>query len=727
MPTTLNTPALAPREFFLQHIRALPSLDMGTIEKALDLCFTAHHNQFRKSGEPYHTHSIETAKILTDLKMDTATICAGLLHDVVEDTEITLDTLRKEFGDTVAELVDGVTKIGSLPFKSTEEIQVETYRKMLLSTARDIRVLIIKLADRLHNLRTLHYLKPQAIKTIANESLNVYVPLAHRLGMAKIRSEMEDIAFKHLHPAEYESILNKLVQSTEEREKEIEALRAPLVTELEKEGIPARVYGRPKHLFSIYRKMQSGKTLEDLYDLFAIRIIVKSPLDCYKVLGVVHGNWIPVQYRFKDYVATPKANGYQSLHTAVIGPKGRMLEVQIRTEDHNLVAEDGIAAHWLYKEQSQGRKTEWLKQLGDLPRDLANYSDFMDFFKIDLFQSEIFVFTPKGDLQQLPKGSSVLDFAFAVHTDLGLHCVAGKVNGRTVPMNSMLKSGMTVEIIRAKHQVPTLNWVNWVKTAKAKRDIRHWLKMSAHEHNATLGRELFQHEVRRLNLSEDYMVKLHELFPHFQLKDMDMFYSAIGQGEIPVLTVLDRLFPEKQILKQPKKSLLDRLMAAGRKKTVSQSGLIINAPDNIAIHYAKCCQPLPGDRICGYLVKGKGVEIHRTACTRGMMLLEKTGQALNVTWDPQTDQPYKIKLQVITSNRLYLLSEISKTLSDTGTNILNAHVEQNGPRTYLTFLVELKNRHHLNKVYRELRKIDDVRKISREMIFSDEIPYEEQA
>ncbi|MFH0920991.1 MAG: bifunctional (p)ppGpp synthetase/guanosine-3',5'-bis(diphosphate) 3'-pyrophosphohydrolase [Fibrobacterota bacterium] len=712
------------KDYFLGQIRRLsPDADIALVEKALNFCTQAHRDQFRKSGEPFYSHAIETAKILAEFRMDTDTLCAGLLHDVLEDTLVSYDTLKAEFNETIANLVDGVTKISNIPFKSTEEMQVETYRKMLISTAKDIRVILIKLADRLHNLRTLHYLDAATIKRVAGESMNVYVPIAHRLGMAKIRTEMEDIAFKHLHPEDYEAVLSKVVENREQREKEIDALRAPLVELLQKENIPARVFGRPKHLYSIFTKMKSGKSFDDIYDLFAIRIIVKVPLDCYRVLGVVHSNWIPVQYRFKDYIATPKSNMYQSLHTAVIGPRGKMIEVQIRTEEMNVVAEDGVAAHWVYKEGGEAGAVghdaaEWLKEIEDLPKDLTNHSEFMEFFKIDLFQSEIFVFTPKGDLVQLPRGSSVLDFAFSLHTNLGYQCVAGKINGQAFPMNTVLKSGVTVEIIKAKFQSPSPSWLNWVKTAKAKRDIRHWMKQKSFEHATLLGRELFEREIMRLGINEDYTEKLYKLFPHYKVNDLERFYNAIGHGEIPVLVILDRLFPEKNILRGQKQNLLRQLLSR-RKKAASQSGLIVNAPDNMMTTFGKCCQPLPGDKIVGYLLRSKGIEIHRTVCTRGMMLMEKAGQRVDVGWDPNSTQGYKIKLQVISDSRMYLLTDISRALSDAGANILNAHTQQQGARSYHTYLVELGNRHHLNNAYRELRKIKGVRKISREPLFKD--------
>ncbi|OGS36874.1 MAG: hypothetical protein A2293_08350 [Elusimicrobia bacterium RIFOXYB2_FULL_49_7] len=709
-------------EFFLKQIaHHNDALDLSLIRRAFEFAANAHKNQYRQSGEPFQVHAVEVAKILAELRMDTFTVCAGLLHDVLEDTTVTHGILSAEFNETIAELVEGVTKISHIPLKNTEEVQIETYRKMLVSTAKDVRVIIIKLADRLHNLRTIRYLNAAKIDRIAHESLNVYVPLAHRLGMAKMRWEMEDIIFKHLHPADYERLLNKVVETRSDREKEIEHVRALLTDLVHKNNITARIVGRPKHLYSIFKKMSSGKSFEDIYDLFAIRIVTEEVLDCYKILGIVHTTWIPLQHRFKDYIATPKSNMYQSLHTAVIGPQGRTLEVQMRTEEMDRIAEEGVAAHWVYKEETgHSERVKWLKELSDLPRDLTNHDQFMEFFKIDLFQSEIFVFTPKGDLIQLPKGSTVLDFSFALHTDLGYQCVAGKIDGKAYPINTVLKSGVTIEIIKAKFQTPSPSWLNWVKTSKAKRDIRYWLKQKSFQHTVALGKELFEREVMKLHIEENITEKLQRLFPHYKMEDMDQFYHAMGNGDIPILTVLDRLFPEKHLFKSKNPSFLRKLVTRKR-KSASQSGLVLNSTEGLPIYFGKCCQPLPGDKITGYLIKSKGVEIHRNTCTSGMMLMEKDSQQVHIGWDPSVALNYKIKLQVIAYSGRYLLSDITRAFSDTLTTILHAHVKQIGTLAYHTFLVELSNRHHLNKVVRELRRIREIRKISREMIFKEDV------
>ncbi|OGK04858.1 MAG: hypothetical protein A2487_03580, partial [Candidatus Raymondbacteria bacterium RifOxyC12_full_50_8] len=691
-------------ELFLKNLeKKNPEADLALVKKALTYSYNAHRNQFRKSGGPFQTHAIEVARILTDQKMDANTVCAGLLHDVIENTEITYEDIKKEFNETVANLVDGVTNISNIPFKSTEELQIETYRKMLISTAKDIRVIIIKFADRLHNLRTLKYLDKAKIRQIAQESMNVYVPLAHRMGMARIRWEMEDLSFKYLYPADYDFLLTKFADTRAQRDQSILEIRTIISGLLQKHGIEGTILGRSKHLFSIFKKIQSGKIFEEIYDLFAIRIVVRDVIDCYKVLGIIHSIWIPVQNRFKDYIATPKSNKYQSLHTAVIGPKGRMLEIQIRTEEMNQIAEAGIAAHWIYKENKEAQHSSnaksWIKELADLPKDLANHDEFMDFFKVDLFQSEIFVFTPKGDLVQLPKGSTILDFAFSVHSDMGLQCIAGKINGKAYPINTVLRSGSTVEIIKASFQTPTAEWLNWVTTIKAKRDIRHWLKQKSHAHKATLGKELFERELLKIGATGDHTEKLYALFPHFKIEDINELYFAIGNGDIPALLIIDRIYPQKQVLKNSGKSFFRKLIASP-KKSPAQAGLAIKAPDSTTIHFGKCCQPLPGDKISGYLVKDRGVEIHRTTCTHGMMLMGKEENKIEVSWDPQNEFLYRLRLQVIARNSMTSVSDITRGLATAEANIIHAHIKRKGALTFQTYQIELSNRHHLNKIFR---------------------------
>ena len=496
-------------QFFIRKMQEVnPRIQTDLIEKAFRFSWEAHKNQVRKSGEPFLAHPVAVAFILAEQRLDSVTIAAGLLHDVLEDTTFGRDVLVKQFGEEIALLVDGVTKIRTFQMKSLQERQAETYRKMLLSMAKDLRVIIIKFADRLHNLRTLKYLQPERIKAIATETLDIYAPLAHRLGMARIKWELEDLAFKHLNWDEYKDIVAKVVASRSEREGIIDSFVIPLRHRLEEAKVDITIVGRPKHFYSIYRKMvQRNKPFEEIFDLLAIRVIVNTVSDCYHVLGIIHSMWTPIQDRFKDYISTPKSNGYQSLHTTVFGEKGNIIEMQIRTWEMNQVAEDGIAAHWLYK----GNETEmsrddkalvWLKNLIEWQKDLTDSTEFFEFFKIDLFHAEIFVFTPKGDLISLPKGATVLDFSFSVHTVLGLHCIGAKVDGKIEPINKVLKSGQTVEILHLNSKKPSIDWLREVKTPKARSAIRRWLKSTGRQESIDLGKKIVQASYKKLHCND---------------------------------------------------------------------------------------------------------------------------------------------------------------------------------------------------------------------------------
>jgi GTP diphosphokinase / guanosine-3',5'-bis(diphosphate) 3'-diphosphatase len=514
-------------------------LDLDLVARAYRFSEKAHEGQKRASGEHYFGHCVEVTTILAELHLDSISLTAGLIHDVVEDTDITLDDVRAEFGDEVASIVDGVTKIGKVQFRSTTEQQVENYRKLLLSMAQDARVITIKLADRLHNMRTLEHLRTDKRRRIALETREIYAPLAHRLGMAQIRWELEDLAFKHLESEAYRDLAKKIADRRKEREEQIEALRGPLGEELRNAGIPCEVYGRPKHLWSIHRKMvQRGRPYEEIYDLMAIRVVTDSIANCYHALGVIHNKWTPLQERFHDYIATPKSNMYRSLHTTIFGPRGRLYEIQIRTHEMHRTAEYGIAAHWRYKEGDVGAVDEvdetlsWFRQVLEWQQDTREPEEFMEFLRIDLFQDEIFVFTPKGDVKQLPKGATPIDFAFAVHTEVGLHCSGAKINGRIAPLSREVKNGDTVEVMTDARQKPSRDWLAFVKTARARQKIRHWIKQVESESAIQLGNELLTRELRKARKDRPSEARLQQTAEALNYIEFEAVVAALGRGEI---------------------------------------------------------------------------------------------------------------------------------------------------------------------------------------------------
>ncbi|MFQ6094198.1 MAG: RelA/SpoT family protein, partial [bacterium] len=517
--------------------------DLDFITHAYRFSEMAHKNQSRRSGRPYMDHCVEAARILAGLHLDSATIAAGLLHDVVEDTKITIEQVREEFGEEIAGLVDGVTKIGGLTFQSREEQQAENFRKMLLSMAKDIRVILIKFADRLHNMRTLEHLSPKKAKEIALETLDVYAPLAHRFGISRIKWELEDLSLKYIHPRAYQELEAKITETRQEREQYIKEVEKPLVKELKKAGVKANIYGRAKHFYSVYEKMNRRNVpFEEIQDLLAIRVIVSTVQDCYHALGVVHSLYTPVQDRFDDYIATPKSNMYQSLHTTVVGPRGKMVEIQIRTREMHRIAEEGIAAHWRYKEGKEkedelDQHMRWLRQLIDWQVETPDPREFLESLKIDLFQDEAFVFTPKGDLFRLPKGSTPIDFGFAVHTDIGLHCSGARVNGKFVPLSTPLRSGDTVEIITSPSQKPNQDWLNIVKTPRAKSKIRGWLREQLHEQSVKLGEEILERELKKHRIKKRPKEELLGIAQDFGFFDLSGLYAALGSGDLSGLQV----------------------------------------------------------------------------------------------------------------------------------------------------------------------------------------------
>jgi len=687
------------------------NVDTELVRRAFRFSHEAHKEQLRKSGDLFFEHPLEVAQILADLKMDYVTICAAILHDVAEDTGVTIEEVAEKFGKEIASLVDGVTKISGLKFESTEERQAENFRKMLISMVNDMRVILIKFADRLHNMRTIKYLPRQKQRRIALETRDVYAPLAHRLGMGKIKWELEDLAFEVLNPEEYESIQKKIIENREVREQYIRKITKPLQKELKKNAIKAKITGRPKHLYSIYLKMKKrGVPFEKIYDLFAIRIIVKKIEECYFALGIVHNLCIPIHERFKDYIATPKTNMYQSLHTTVIGPEGKMVEIQIRTEQMHRTAEEGIAAHFRYKEGKviEDDLDRYLVSLRQILDEAKDPTEFMENFKIDLFHDEVFVFTPKGDLFKLPTGSTPVDFAFAVHTDIGYHCIGAKVNGRIVPLNYQLHSGDAIEIITSANQKLNPDWIKFVKTAKARSRIKRWIKNSLFEHSLKLGEEMVNKQFKRYNIKKD-LATLEEVAQSYGLANIEQLYVSIGRGDTPIQGVIKKISPEK-VESMEEDSIIRRFIrrARGASKGVRVQGL-----NNLLINFAQCCQPVPGDRIIGFITRGRGVVIHRSDCNNVLKLLEDPERKIDVEWDVAPDKQFMVQLKLLGEDRKNFLKDISESIAATDTNIVSVVMNAQDSIVQSTIIIEVKNLNHLIRVINRIRRVQGVISVER--------------
>ncbi len=692
----------------------IPALDEEKLTKAYELGIEAHLKQKRHSGLPYFDHCLHVAEILVELHMDVPTIIAGLLHDTVEDTDVTLDHIREEFGDTVALLIDGVTKISSLKLKSQEARQAETFRKMLLSMAQDIRVIIIKFADRLHNMRTLEYVPEKKRPRIATETRDVYAPLAHRLGIARIKTELEDLSLKHLDNSSYKGLVKKIQTTKENRQQYIRRVIEPISNELKDHGIIAEIYGRPKSFFSIYNKMELRKRpFEEIYDLLAIRVIVDKIEECYYVLGLVHSLYMPVYDRFKDYIAMPKVNGYQSLHTTVVGPEGRMVEIQIRTKAMHQMAEDGIAAHWKYKEGGSHdsqfeHHIHWVKELLDRQMQEKDPGDFMEQLKIDLFQDEVFVFSPRGDLFKLPRGSTPIDFAYAIHTNVGNQCIAAKVNGRIVALRTALKSGQQVEIITSQNQKPSQDWLSYVKTSKA----RHWIKKILRDEQKLqtlqIGDEILTKFLKKYKLTSE-SPEVQEVLPKIGFQNLESLKIAIGRGEFVVDTLIKKIFPDEQEKNIPKDNFFVKFLKRAR----SDTGIRVQGMDNMLIHFAQCCQPVPGDRIIGYITRGKGVTIHRTDCKNMIKLYEDKERIVDVEWDIDHNQKFQVHLSILGEDRRNLLKDITLMISKQEINIINVYFHVEDMYAHGSVDIEVKDLQHLTKIINDIRKVPGVFAVER--------------
>jgi GTP diphosphokinase / guanosine-3',5'-bis(diphosphate) 3'-diphosphatase len=705
----------------------LDRLDADVIARAYRFSADRHVGQKRASGEDYIRHCIDVATILAELHLDTHSIAAGLIHDVVEDTGTSLDEVRREFGDEIARIVDGLTKIAKVQFRSNTEQQVENYRKLLLSMATDARVIVIKLADRLHNMRTLEHLRREKQRRIAQETREIYAPLAHRLGMAQIRWELEDLAFKHLEPAEYRALAKQVAERRKEREGQIEALRAPLEAELKKAGIPCEVYGRPKHLWSIQRKMaKRGKPYEEIYDLMAIRVVTDSVSNCYHALGVIHNRWTPLQERFHDYIATPKSNMYRSLHTTVFGPGGRLYEIQIRTREMHRTAEYGIAAHWRYKEGTAGNGAtrpdevdetlSWFRQVLEWQQDTKEPEEFMEFLRIDLFQDEIFVFTPKGDVKQLPKNATPIDFAFAVHTEVGLHCSGAKVNGRIAPLARELKNGDTVEVVTDPRQRPSRDWLAFVTTARARQKIRQWIRQEEFESSVALGRELLDREIKRLRRSKPDDELLRSAAGELGLPTAEHLFVALGRGDLGPYAVLKALFPDEAAEPQKPPSAFERLVDRVRG---TGKGVRIQGLENLMVRYSQCCQPVPGDEVIGYITRGRGISIHRVDCPNVLNLSSHPERRIEIEWKAESGDRFFVRLVVEGNDRRGLLSDIAAAITDTSTNIASADIRSKEGGMTGAFVVEVPDLAHLKKVMRAIRRVRGVGSVVRREHFAE--------
>jgi guanosine-3',5'-bis(diphosphate) 3'-pyrophosphohydrolase len=692
-------------------------LDLELLDRAYRFSAAAHRGQKRWSGEDAVTHGIAVARILIEAHLDSTSAACGLLHDVIEDTEVGIEDLEREFGHEVATIVDGLTKLSTLRFRSTAEEQAENYRKLLLSVAKDARVIIVKLADRLHNMRTLEHLPGEKQNRIALETREIYAPLAHRFGMAGIKSELEDLAFKFLEPEEYAALSQKVAAEQAERAELVERMREPLRHELEHAGIrEVEVTGRPKNLWSIHKKIiRRDLPYEEIYDLMATRVLVNTVPDCYHALGVIHSHWTPLQERIKDYIAQPKSNGYQSLHTTVFGPSGQLYEIQIRTREMHHTAEYGIAAHWLYKEERApddlDRHLTWFRQLLDHQQEAVTPDEFIEFLRIDLYQDEIFVFTPQGDVKQLPKGATPIDFAFAVHTEVGLHCQGAKVNGRIAPLHRGLKNGDTVEILTSATARPSRDWLAHVRTGRARQKLRQWVKQEEHDSSIALGEEILERELRRRRLTRPDDDALAAAAAKVSLPDEAHLLTALGRGDLSVVQVLRALHPElsEEEAPPPTPGAFGRLVQRIR----VGKGIRIQGVDGLMVRYSQCCQPVPGDPVTGYVTRGRGISIHRVDCPNLLALDNEPERRMDLDWREIEGELFAVRLDLMGDDRRGLYGDICTAIAQAATNIKSAELTSGELGMTGHVIVEVENLSHLNKVIKAVRRVKGVSDVRR--------------
>lgn len=683
--------------------------------KAYEFGNRHHEGQKRRSGEAYFTHCVAVAQTLATWKMDTTTIIAGLLHDTIEDTDVSVRSLRQEFGDDLANLVDGVTKIGGIKFSSRKEKQAGNFMKMLLSVAQDLRVIIIKFADRLHNMETIKHMSKIKQHRIAVETRDVYVPLAHRLGMSSVKSQLEDRVFRVLDPTGYKELDSKIKSSKRQREKFIKEIIGPVADELKIYDIIPHVYGRSKSYSSIYGKMMSrDKSFEEIYDLYAIRIIVEKIEQCYLALGIVHSLYKPIQERFKDFIANPKSNGYQSVHTTVVGQKGQLVEIQIRTTDMEETAEIGVAAHWVYKDgKSLGidQKVKWLRELLDiLQNESADPKEFMELLKIDLYNEEIFVFTPAGDLIQLPVGATPVDFAFQVHTQVGMHCMGAKINHSVVPLNTKLKNGDMVEIITSKSQMPSYGWQKFIVTTKARNQVNRYLKKIQDEESIKLGEEMLEKTLRRLKMLKDTN-EFRESFSRFGYSDTGALLKAIGSGIITVRDMFRKLRPqEEEMDERTEEEESTRFFDFARSKS---KGIILDGIDNLMVNFGKCCNPIPGDELIGFVTRGRGITVHQSACKSLPLLSHESDRLIPVEWNVKSSDHFNVRLRIVSQDYKGALKDMSECISKQNVNIASVDIKVKESVAVAHFIVQVKNNRQLNRLMRKMTKLKNVDYVER--------------
>lgn len=708
--------------------------DTKLIQRAYNYALLKHGNQQRKSGEPYIIHPTNVAYTIAELGLDEQTICAALLHDVVEDTETTYEDIKKEFGLEIADMVDGVTKLKQIQHASIEENQVENYRKMFLAMGKDIRVIIIKLADRLHNMRTLEFLTRDRQIAIAEETMQLYAPLANRLGLYAMKWELEDLGFKYLYPEEHDELIKGIEQKREQRLKFIEKIMSDIRFQLKRQHIEAEVTGRAKHLYSIYRKMiRDNKTLDQIYDLFALRIIVNSVKDCYAVLGVVHEMYNPMPGRFKDYIAVPKPNMYQSIHTTLLGEKGTPFEVQVRTWDMHRIAEYGIAAHWAYKEANYGSrrgqkvvevqedKLAWLRETLEWQQEMQDPQQFLETLKTELFEDEVYVFTPKGAIKVLPRGATPIDFAYSIHAEIGNHMTGAKINSKMVPIITQIKSGDIIEIITSENSKgPSMDWLKFVKSSQARNRIQQWFKKEKKAENIEKGKEAIEKELKRIGIPYAELFKLEYINPmldRYKYKNLEEMYAAVGFGAMTATKVIARMLIEyrKEHKEEPIEQKIEELSETKHHNIKSSSsGIIVKGIDNCLVKLSKCCNPLPGDEIIGYITKGRGVSVHRKDCVNIHELFKEENRIIDVEWYNQEKVSYTVEIEVFANDRNGLLADIVQKINDSKAKILGVNARATKERIAITEVaLEVDSLDSLNKIIKELRKVDSVYEVNR--------------